>query len=127
MTDIFLYGPATPSVDIILCDPTVLCAAVVSLPSDDKPRGKFVHPPPGHKVRRAPQAPVVVAESLMADLLARYGPHGADIYFAMEREHKGPFGPGQKYDATQRPLQPVATPAPKRRVPVLRPPAAREQ
>jgi len=41
---------------------------------------------------------VVVAQSLMSNLIAQYGPvEGANVYFKMERERKGPFQDGAKY------------------------------
>lgn len=50
----------------------------------------------------------VVAEALMTNLVSEYGEvRGRDVYFAMEREAKGPFAPGNKYDAAERPPQPV--------------------
>jgi hypothetical protein len=55
----------------------------------------------------AANAPVV-AEALMENLVAEYGENrGKHVYFAMEREQKGPFAAGNKYDATERPPQPV--------------------
>lgn len=55
----------------------------------------------------AADAPVV-AHSLMESLLEQYGPDRArHVYFAMEREQKGPFAPGNEYDATKRQPQPV--------------------
>ncbi len=39
-----------------------------------------------------------VVQSLMSNLVARYGKkRGEDIYYAMEAEGKGPFGPKGKY------------------------------
>ncbi len=39
-----------------------------------------------------------IIESLMADLVGRYGKkRGEDVYYAMEAEGKGPFGPKGKY------------------------------
>jgi hypothetical protein len=70
-----------------------------------------VKPPPARPV------PVVVAQALMDDLVVRYGPSGGrQIYFAMEAEHKGPFAPGNKYDASERPLQPVPVAPPSHRL-----------
>jgi hypothetical protein len=50
----------------------------------------------------------VVANALMENLVSEYGEvRGRDVYFAMEREAKGPFAPGNKYDVAERPLQPM--------------------
>lgn len=105
--DVFLYDPTTSAVR----------------PGDDR------YPtPPGHYLPVAPRGPwrkeehqrqplEVVAHSLMDDLVERYGlAHGREVYFAMERELKGPFAPGNKYDATLRPAQKVEVAAPLVRV-----------
>jgi hypothetical protein len=55
----------------------------------------------------------VVAQALYDDLVDRYGKErGRTVYFAMEREAKGPFGPGMKYDVAQRAGQPIAVKPP---------------
>lgn len=76
------------------------------------PRGPWR---PGRKKDPAP----VVANALMDNLVAEYGiNHGREVYFAMEREHKGPFAPGNKYDATLRRMPDVHVGMPVKRVPV---------
>jgi hypothetical protein len=66
----------------------------------------------------------VVANALMENLVSEYGEvRGRDVYFAMEREAKGPFAPGNKYDAAERPPQPVVVrmqPAPPPQSPAKR-------
>lgn len=71
--------------------------------------------------------PVVVAHSLMDNLVDEYGTiHGREVYFAMERELKGPFAPGNKYDATTRPPQDVEVAHPIKRAKIIGPTAARK-
>ena len=99
MIDVYLYPSAVPIEDIILSDP--LRARSLILGRDDKPRARR-----REFVRRPPRP--VVAKSLMADLIARYGAgNGQRIYFAMERERKGPFGEERKYDAERRGIPPI--------------------
>lgn len=126
MTDIWLYPEATPDTDIILYYGLRDTGATHDWlpPQAVRQRGP-VYPvlPP----RPVPQ-PVVVAESLYTDLVARYGEkQGRRIYFEMQAEYKGPFAPGAKYDATTRRVPPPLEGPEHRRAPVLNniPPARR--
>jgi hypothetical protein len=126
IVDIFLYGPAVPSTDIILCDPTVLCGiGLEARPGDDKPgrdRGRGRHLlPRGKPILERRREPAIVAVSLMDNLVEEYGVvHGREVYFAMQREMKGPFAPGNKYDVTARPHVEIEPEHPIDRVPVAR-------
>ncbi len=97
--DIFLYPAAGFPADIILRDPTILF--VVAQPAAGGGGAS------GLGVRRRKLEPIrreIVAKSLMGDLRDRYGgAHGFEVYRALERERKGPFGPGKKYDPRKRP------------------------
>lgn len=119
--DIFLYPSPVPIEDIILSDPTKARAAILAIIDDVVRPGRLKRGP----IRRGPERPreplPVVAHSLMGDLVGRYGTaDGRRIYFAMERELKGPFQPGKKYDATRRALPAVQVATPPERVPVRR-------
>ena len=53
----------------------------------------------------------------MDNLVSEYGViHGREVYFAMQREMKGPFAPGNKYDVTQRPVVDVEPEHPVERI-----------
>lgn len=131
--DIFLYDhSAYALVDIILCDPTALCVGVpTSLPRDDKPapgydRHRYL--PRGKPFRERHVPEPVVANSLMDNLVNEYGViHGREVYFAMEREMKGPFRPGNKYDVAARTVERwIANEQPAPKVTVEPAPAARK-
>jgi hypothetical protein len=114
--DVWLYTQAVPITDIIL---SFGQRTAVFRGGDDKP-AHHRHPPFRPVPHRPTVQPVIVAQSLYDDLVARYGKtHGERVYFEMETGMLGPFQPGKKYDATLRPVQHVyAAPSP-RRVPVI--------
>lgn len=99
MTDIYLYPPAVPSADIIL--------------SYGLRTGK-VKPDVYYPRAKRPR-PVIVAKSMYRAMVERYGRvDGERIYFAMQAEQKGPFGPGAKYEDATRPDPVAAVPRAKR-------------
>ncbi len=128
IVDVFLFPvPEFGPHDVVLRDPALLELPPVVVPTGSGGgaggSGRLARGKPFRK-KLEPQ-PVVVALSLMDDLVNRYGiVHGRQVYFAMERELKGPFAPGNKYDATQRPTQPLEVETPAARVAVI-PPARR--
>ena len=122
MINVYLYPvPAGVLNDPWLGDPTV----PGTQPLDDRWFPELTHARPApRRPQRPPTRPVVVAQSLYRDLVVRYGPvEGRRIYFEMEQQHSGPFGVGQKYDATKRRIQPGEARAAER-APVLEVPKA---
>ena len=89
--DIYLYVSAVPTFDIILSygKRTVIVAAV----------NKGYFPILRQLIEEEKREAVVVAQSLMSNLILQYGPvEGARTYFKMELERKGPFQKGAKYE-----------------------------
>ena len=93
--DVYLWPvPAGAVNDPWLRDPVFPTPVVTVLPRDDRP-------PLRHQ--QLPRQRSVVAVSLFTDLITRYGAtEGRRIYFEMEAKRQGPFGTGNKYDASKR-------------------------